>query len=65
MLFQGFSTGWPWIGCAGSIEKILGDPIVCARMLFQGFATGSIKNILADPIVCARMLFQGFSTRGM
>ena len=65
MLFQGFATGWPWKGCAGSIEKILGDPIVYARMFFRGFATGCIENILGDPIVCARMLFQGFTTRGM
>ena len=49
------------------------DPIVCAQMLFQRFATGwpwigcagSIENILGDPIVCARMLFRGFSTKGM
>ena len=57
MLFQGFATGWLWTGCAGSIEKIPGDPIVCARILFQGFATSSIENILGDPIVYARMLF--------
>ena len=65
MLFQGFAIGWMWIGCASSIEKILGDPIVYARMFFRGFATGSIENILGDPIVYARMLFRGFSTRGM
>ena len=63
MLFRGFATGFPWIGCVGSIEKILGqDPIVCARMIFQGFATGSIEKILGDPIFCARILFQGFAT---
>ena len=65
MLFPSFSTGWLGTGCAGSIEKILRDPIVCARILFRGFATGSIEKIPGDPIVCARMLFQGFATRGM
>ena len=44
------------------IEKILGDPIVCARKLFRCFATGSLENILGDPIVCVRMLFRGFTT---
>ena len=59
MLFRGFSTGWPWTGCVGSIENIPGDPIVCARMLFKGFSIGSIEKIMGDPIVCARMLFRG------
>ena len=44
------------------IEKILGDPIVYYRILFQGFTTNSIDNTLGDPIVCARMLFRCFAT---
>ena len=60
MLFRGFATDWPWTGCVGSIEKIMGYPIVFARMLFKGFSTGNIEKILGDPIVYARILFRGF-----
>ena len=57
ILFQGFAIDWPWTGCAGSIKNILGDPIVCARILFRYFSIGSIEKIMGYPIVYSRMLF--------